>query len=92
MTCGKPARMATAPQSIKEMLKLTLERVREVPELSVETRAQLQSQLETAVRESSRRSIEKEERDIETEQSQAQAQERERIVTHWSASKRRCGS
>ncbi len=73
-------RMATDPQSIKETLKLTLERVVKAPELTVETRAQLRNQLETALRESSRRWVEKDQRDIEIEQSVAQAQERVRIV------------
>jgi hypothetical protein len=74
------ARMATDPQSIQEMLKLTLERVVKAPELTVETRAQLRNQLETALRESSRRWVEKDQRDIEIEQSTAQAEERVRIV------------
>ncbi len=72
--------MAASPQSVQEALKLMLERVRRAPELSAEGRAQLRGQLETALRESARRSVEQEERDIESEQAQAQADERLRIV------------
>ena len=75
-----PAQMAASPLSVQETLKLTLERVRKAPELSAEGRAQLRGQLETALRESARRSVEKEQRDIESEQSRAQADERLRIV------------
>ncbi|HTU26701.1 MAG TPA: hypothetical protein VMF30_14935 [Pirellulales bacterium] len=73
-------RMAASPHTVEDDLKLALEEVRKAPELSVDVRAQLEEQLETALRESARRAVEKDQRDIEFEQTQAQAEERLRIT------------
>ena len=52
--------MGTDPAGVEQSLKVSLERVLRVPELSAEMRAQLRGKLEAALREADRRAATKE--------------------------------
>ena len=74
------ARVAQEPERAIQELKLQHDRVRDVPELDADVRAQLQSQLEAALREASRR---KQELDVARQramQLEAQAKERQLVA------------
>ena len=68
--------MATDPEGATQNLKLTLERVRQVPELSPDVREQLVGVIEAALREANRRTIEEEFRRQQRLEVEAAARER----------------
>ena len=72
--------MANDPAGVQKALKMILGRVLRAPELESDLRAQLRGQIAAALRESDRRAIDKEHRDIEIEQTRAAAEERLRIT------------
>ncbi|HZZ74019.1 MAG TPA: hypothetical protein VFE24_17330 [Pirellulales bacterium] len=59
--------MAANPAQVQEDLKLLLTRVRLSPDLNVDVRTQLNAQIETMIRETSRRKIEKDARDLDAQ-------------------------
>ncbi len=74
------SQMGTSPASVESDLKLMMERVVRVPELSAETRAQLRHQLEAAVREADTRAATKDIIDVQVEKERAAALDRLRVA------------
>ena len=72
-------RMNTDPQSAVSDLKLLLEDIRNVSDISAEIRSQLVARMESGIREGMRRQIEKEERDALAAGNRARAEERSRL-------------
>ncbi len=73
--------LAGNPRQAKEDLKLLQSRVRKVAELEADVRSQLETQIETMIRESDRRVVEKDARDLEARIRDAQNKERERAIS-----------
>ncbi len=71
--------MAADPEQAISMLKLTLEKVTQAPEIGPELRAQMQDQIEAALQAASTQALVKEERDLRQEQVAAEGKARERI-------------
>lgn len=73
-------RMATDPAGVQQDMKLLLERVLQVAELTSDQRASLRSQLTALIEQATRRRQEKEVADVEREQNIAAARERQRLL------------
>ncbi|HTQ37393.1 MAG TPA: hypothetical protein VMJ32_00080, partial [Pirellulales bacterium] len=72
--------MATDPAAVLENLKLLMDRVLRVPELSSDQRADLRSQLAALMEQASERRFEKEAADVQREQNAAEARDRTRVL------------
>ena len=70
------ATLATDPAAVNQNLKLLLHQVLAAPELGSEQRAALRLRLETALHESGRREVQREQQEVERQQARAAAQER----------------
>ena len=73
-------RMMVDPAGVQQDMKLLLERVLQVPELSADQRISLRSQLTALIEQATRRRQEKEVADVEREQNLASARERQRLL------------
>jgi uncharacterized membrane protein YgcG len=73
-------RMATNPEGVINDLKLKLAHVQRVPELDADLRAQLVDQIESALKEASRREVERDEEMRLAQEAVAAARERKRLV------------
>src|SRR6185312_4349282 len=73
------AMMGVDPENAANMLKLTLEKVAQAPELDPEVRSQLRDQIEAALQAASQQAIVKAERDLRREEIAAEAQARRQI-------------
>ncbi len=73
-------RMAIDPAGVQQDMKLLLERVLQVPELTSDQRISLRSQLTALIEQATRRRQEKEVADVEREQNMAAARERQRLL------------
>ncbi len=73
-------RMAIDPAGVQQDMKLLLERVLQVPELTSDQRISLRSQLTALIEQAARRRQEKEVADVEREQNMAMARERQRLL------------
>ena len=72
--------MAIDPEAASGMLKLTLEKVRQAPEINPELRDQLADQIEAALQAASRQALVKSQRDLTREQIAAESEARRRIT------------
>jgi hypothetical protein len=73
------ATMAIDPENAVNMLKLTLEKIAQAPELDPEVRSQLRDQVEAALQTASQQALVKAERDLRREEIEAARQARMRI-------------
>jgi hypothetical protein len=73
-------RMATNPEGVINDLKLKLAHIRRVAELDADVAAQLVDQIESALKEASRRSVERDEEMQLAQEAAAAARERKRLV------------
>jgi len=72
--------MGSNPESAKRDLKIWLETIERSPDLGPDTRAQLRNQIESAIREAGRRSVEFAIRVAQAEENRAAADERQQLV------------
>jgi DNA-binding CsgD family transcriptional regulator len=71
--------MGADPEQAVNMLKLTLEKVAQAPEIDPELRAQLEDQIEAALQSASQQAMVKTERDLRREQIAAEGRARQQI-------------
>jgi len=72
--------MGSNPESAKRDLKIWLETIERSPDMGPDTRAQLRNQIESAIREAGRRSVEHAIRVAQAEENRAAADERQQLV------------
>ena len=72
--------MSTQPDGAKRDLKIWLETIERSPDLGPDTRAQLQNQIESAIREAGRLAVEVAARVAQAEENRAAADERQQLV------------
>jgi tetratricopeptide (TPR) repeat protein len=71
--------MGTSPEQAANMLKLSMETVRQAPELTPELRMQLTNQLENALRNANNQIVVKADRDLRRQQIEAESQAQQQI-------------
>ena len=73
------SRMATDPEGVRDLLKLTLDKVRRTSEVGPDLRAQLSDQIEAALRAANRQAVVNSETILQRQQIAAEGEARERI-------------